>query len=86
MFDVIQRVIDQQARLAIPASDIPSGADLYEFGLTPYSAVRVLLALEREFGIELPRAQLTRGTMRSIDAVARAFGLAMEATATHYAA
>ncbi|WP_424363064.1 phosphopantetheine-binding protein [Methylocystis parvus] len=86
MFAVIQRVIDQQARLAIPASDISPGADLYEIGLTPYSAVRVLLALEREFGIELPRAQLKRETMQSIEAVAWAFHLAMAATATHDAA
>lgn len=86
MFAVIHRVIDQQARLAIPAANISSGADLYELGLTPYSAVRVLLALEREFGVELPRAQLKRETMQSIEAAARAFHLAMTATAKRDAA
>lgn len=86
MLTVIQRVIDQQARLVIPASALLPDADLYHLGLTPYSAVRVLLALEREFGVELQRAQLKRETMQSIEAVARAFHLAMAASATRNAA
>jgi acyl carrier protein len=77
MFAIIQRVIDREARLVIPAADLTPGADLYKLGLTPYSAVRVLLALEREFGVELPRRELKRETMQSIEAVARALRLAM---------
>ncbi|WP_442756620.1 phosphopantetheine-binding protein [Methylocystis sp. JAN1] len=86
MFAVIQRAIEQEARLAVPALDLTPSADLYKLGLTPYSAVRVLLALEREFGVELPRAQLKRETMQSIEAVARAFHLAMTRAARRDAA
>lgn len=77
MFAIIQRVIDKEGRLAVRAADLTPGADLYKLGLTPYSAVRVLLALEREFGVELPRCELRRETMQSIDAVARALHAAM---------
>ncbi len=86
MFTVIRRVIDQEARLPFSASDITPGGDLYKLGLTPYSAVRVLLALEREFGVELTRAQLKRETMQSIEAIARAFHAALARAAGRAAA
>ncbi|QGM96136.1 acyl carrier protein [Methylocystis parvus] len=86
MFAIIRRVIDQEARLAVPAADLTPGADLYKLGLTPYSAVRILLALEREFEVELPRGLLKRETMQSIDAVARALHIAMSANGARSAA
>lgn len=86
MFAAIQRVIEKEARLAVPAADLTPRADLYRLGLTPYSAVRVLLALEREFEIEFPRRLLKRETMQSIEAIAQALQLAGPALADRDAA
>jgi acyl carrier protein len=72
MFAIIRRIIDQEARLAVPAVDLTPSADLYALGLTPYSAVRIMLALEREFEAEFPREALKRETMSSLDSIARA--------------
>ncbi|MCC3247078.1 phosphopantetheine-binding protein [Methylocystis sp. WRRC1] len=71
MFETIRRLIDREARLAIPASDLTPRANLYELGLTPYTAIRLLLAVEREFGVEFPRESLNRAAMASIEAIAR---------------
>jgi len=71
MFETIRRLIDREARLAIPASDLTPRANLYELGLTPYTAIRLLLAVEREFGVEFPRESLNRAAMASIESIAR---------------
>lgn len=70
MFEIIKRLIDREAKLAIPAAHLTPRADLYELGLTPYTAIRVLLAVEREFGVEFPRQSLNRAAMASIETIA----------------
>lgn len=75
MFETIQRLIDQEARLRIPASDLTPRADLYELGLTAYTAIRLLLAIEREFDIEFPRRLLNKETMASIESICRSVRL-----------
>jgi acyl carrier protein len=72
MLAVIQQIVDREARLRVPAAELTPQADLYALGLTPYSAVRLLLAIERELEVELPRAALKRETMGSIAAIAEA--------------
>jgi acyl carrier protein len=83
---VIQRIIEEEARLTVPASRLRPSADLYALGLTPYCAVRVLLALERELGVELPRAQLKRETLQSMESVERALKEVMGRAETRDAA
>lgn len=70
MFDILKRLIDRESRLAIPACDLTPRANLYELGLTPYTAIRLLLAVEREFGVEFPRESLNRAAMASIESIA----------------
>lgn len=70
MFETIKRLIAREAKLAIPASDLTPRADLYALGLTPYTAIRLLLAIEREFGVEFPRTSLNRAAMASIESIA----------------
>ncbi len=72
MITVIQRLIDREANLALPAAEIPPRADLYALGLTSFGAVRLLLAMERDFNVELPRDMLKRETARSIEAIVQA--------------
>lgn len=76
MYSLIRSIIDKEARLSVPAADLTPGADLYALGMTPYSAVRVLLAVERNFEIEFPRTALKRETMGSLDAIAQAIRFA----------
>ncbi len=69
---IIERLIDEEGRLPVHAANSTPTADLYAAGLTPYCAVRVLLALEREFNVVFPREALTRETLGSLEAIAEA--------------
>ncbi|MBM3550665.1 MAG: acyl carrier protein [Alphaproteobacteria bacterium] len=71
MFETIQRLIDQEAQIRIPASHLTPRANLYELGMTPYTAIRLLLAIEREFRVEFPRDSLNRESMATIDDIVR---------------
>jgi acyl carrier protein len=69
MMTAIRSLIDRELALALPAAEIAPSADLYALGLTPYGAVCLLLAVEREFHVELPREMLRRETARSMEAI-----------------
>lgn len=67
MFEELKRLIEKEAQLNIPAADLTPSADLYEVGLTPYKAIRLLIAVEQEFRVELPRQALNRQTMATME-------------------
>jgi len=71
MFETIQRMIDQEAQIRIPAGHLTPRANLYELGMTPYTAIRLLLAIEREFRVEFPRESLNRDTMATMESILR---------------
>lgn len=77
MFATIQRAIDQEAKLAIPAANLTSRADLYALGLTSFDAIRLLVAIERAFKVEFPREALKRETVASIESIAMALEAAL---------
>lgn len=79
MFATIQRLIDQETRLAIPAANLTPRANLYDLGLTSFDAIRLLVAIEREFKVEFPRETLKRDSMGSIETIARALQDALPA-------
>lgn len=72
MFSAIQTIIDRETSLAIPAANLTPRANLYDLGLTSFDAIRLLVAIEREFKVELPRENLKRDTMSSIASIAQA--------------
>ncbi|MGA8172460.1 MAG: acyl carrier protein [Methylocystis sp.] len=72
MFATIQRLIDQETKLALPAASLTPRANLYSLGLTSFDAIRLLVAVERAFGIEFPREMLNREAAASIEAIANA--------------
>ncbi|KAF2989069.1 phosphopantetheine-binding protein [Methylocystis sp. MJC1] len=72
MIATIRRIIEQETKLAVPAARLTPHANLYDLGLTPFGAVLVLVAIEREFKIELPRVLLKRETAASIASIALA--------------
>ena len=76
MFESIQRLINQEARLRVPADDLTPCADLYQLGLTAHTAIRLLLAVERTFDVEFPRRLLHKDTMASIESIARGVRMA----------
>lgn len=86
MFATIQRLIDQEARLAIPAANLTPRANLYELGLTSFDAIRLLVAIERAFKVEVPRDLLKRDAMASIEAIAEVLKAAQPAQDEYRAA
>jgi len=69
MQQTIRRLIDENANLSTPARDLAPDSDLYRAGLRPFMAIRLMLALERQFGVEFPKRMLNRQSMSSIDAI-----------------
>jgi acyl carrier protein len=58
--------------LSVDAQTLAEDTDLYSVGLTSLATVGIMLALEDKFEIELPESMLSRGTFRSISAMAEA--------------
>jgi len=69
MNETVRRLLAEHGRLHRPVEQLASNADLYEAGLTPFAAIRVMLALEEEFEVEFPVRWLRRQTFASIDAI-----------------
>ena len=63
--EIVRQVMPERSSLAGLASD----ADLYEAGLTSMAMVKLMLAVEVEFDISIPDADLHPDNFRSIGAV-----------------
>jgi acyl carrier protein len=63
----IRAVLDQHARLAVPAAGLGLEDDLYAAGMTSHASVNVMLALEDDFDIEFPDELLTKSTFCTIE-------------------
>ena len=70
MQEIVRRLLEEHGRLHSPVASLSSNADLYDAGLTPFAAIRVMLALEEQFEIEFPVRMLCRQSFASIDAIA----------------
>jgi acyl carrier protein len=77
MFQTIQRIIEREAKLAIPAADLTPGANLYDLGLTSFDAVRLLVAIERACSVQFPREMLKRESAISVEAIVKAMQSAL---------
>lgn len=60
----------KQLRLPVDSELIGYDDDLRNLGLTSFSTTRLLLALEREFGVIIPPPLLTNSTFRSVRSIA----------------
>jgi acyl carrier protein len=72
MKDAIRKILADVGRLEIAIETLDDQSDLYEAGLSSLATVHVMLALENEFGIEIPDRMLTRQLFRSVDSLAAA--------------
>jgi len=80
MLEQIRKSVAREARLKLGATDIEPNANLFDLGLTPYSAIRLLLVIEREYGVEAPRERLTRAHTSTITAIAETIASACPAS------
>ncbi|MFI6522281.1 acyl carrier protein [Spirillospora sp. NPDC050679] len=51
---------------------MPADADLWSAGLDSQGMIRIMVAIEDEFAVELPDVLLTRRTFRSLDSISAA--------------
>lgn len=65
----IREILATHGRMANAAA-LAAGDDLYAAGLTSFSAVQLMLALEETFDVEFPERMLNRRSFASMDAIA----------------
>lgn len=69
MSDMIRSLLQEHGRLHTPVDALADDADLYEAGLTPFAAIRTMLALEDAFDVEFPVDMLRRQSFVSVRAI-----------------
>ena len=74
----IREVVVKHA--GVEAGTLHDSTDLYRAGMTSFSSVALMIALENEFGLEFPEHMLNRSVFESIDSIAAAIGSLSEAT------
>lgn len=72
--DQIRRIVDERARLPVPAATLADDASLFDAGMTSHASVNVMLALEDGFDVEFPDHMLTREVFESVASIAAAIG------------
>ena len=68
----IREVLAAHAKLPTDVSTLADDADLFAAGMTSFSSVNVMLALEDAFDVEFPDDMLNRSVFESVDAIAEA--------------
>lgn len=82
MKTALRRILSESARLDTPPDTLADDADLYAAGLSSLATVHLMLAIEDEFGIEIPDRMLTRRLFSSIDSLAAAVAELQQAKVT----
>jgi acyl carrier protein len=67
MIETVRQLLDKHGCLHMPVDEIANDANLYDAGLTPFAAIRVMLAMEEAFDIEFPVVMLRRRSFETID-------------------
>lgn len=70
MKEALRAMIKAHARLDVPIDTLGDDVDLYAHGLSSLAVVNMLLAIEDEFEIEFPDAELNRNLFRSVNSLA----------------
>jgi acyl carrier protein len=77
MKNKIREVVVKHA--GVEPAGLQDETDLYRAGMTSFSSVALMIALENEFGVEFPEHMLNRTVFESIDSIAAAIGALCEA-------
>ena len=67
----VRKVLAVHGQLVEPLAKMKNSDDLYEAGMTSHASVNLMLALENEFGVEIPESKLRRSTFQTIDDICR---------------
>ncbi|WP_431822766.1 acyl carrier protein [Burkholderia sp. F1] len=70
MKNAIREILKHVAHLETAVDTIGDADDLYDAGLSSLDTIQLMLAIERQFDIEIPDEMLNRQLFRSIDALA----------------
>ncbi|MFM0204745.1 acyl carrier protein [Paraburkholderia fungorum] len=70
MKDHVRSILRETACLDVPVDTLGDNDDLYAAGLSSLGAVRVMMAIEENFVIEIPGALITHDLFLSIDSLA----------------
>ena len=81
MKTALRRILSESARLDVAPDTLADDADLYAAGLSSLATVHLMLAIEDEFGIEIPDRMLMRRLFSSIDSLAAAVSELQQAQA-----
>ncbi|HEX7356064.1 MAG TPA: acyl carrier protein [Mycobacteriales bacterium] len=65
----IRDVLAQHASLAVDATTVSAHDNLYSLGMTSHASVRVMLALEDAFDVEIPDSYLRKETFESVASI-----------------
>ena len=69
MIDTIRRLLKENGKLHTSVETLSTSDNLYAAGLTPFAAIRVMLALEETFDVEFPPELLRRQNFASIESI-----------------
>ncbi|WP_434109790.1 acyl carrier protein [Paraburkholderia caffeinilytica] len=67
----VRGILHEAACLDVPVDSLGDRDDLYAAGLSSLGSVRVMMAIEETFAIEIPAALITHDLFQSIDSLAR---------------
>jgi acyl carrier protein len=71
----IRQVLAEHTALSPDLDGISDETDLFQAGMTSFSSVNVMLALEAIFDVEFPDVMLRRDVFSSIEAISEAVGV-----------
>ncbi|MFM0283517.1 acyl carrier protein [Paraburkholderia sediminicola] len=70
MKNQVRSILQEAACLDVPVDTLGDRDDLYAAGLSSLGSVRLMMAIEENFAIEIPPALITHDLFQSIDSLA----------------
>jgi acyl carrier protein len=67
--DAVRKIVEKC--MSMPDLDLEPDTDLWDAGITSVQIVRVMIAVEDEFEIELPEQVLNRATFSTVQSIAQ---------------
>lgn len=68
----LREILAQWAGLDVPIASLPDNANLYDAGMSSLATVKILMAIENAFNVEIPDEWLTRELFTSVASLSQA--------------